>query len=186
MGRITLAVRAFFAVLFGSVPAEAMRALLLGDAGVPPAGAGAVTTSRPMSAPERPAERKRSRRNDAISLLATLQREARFVDLVQEPLQNYSDQQIGAAARDVLRDCRSVLSRLFDLQPVADADENSQVEAPSDGSGRWRITGKVEGGPPFRGRLVHHGWEAARCELPQWSGGEESVAVIAPAEVELE
>ena len=33
-------------------------------------------------------------RNDAISLLATLQREARFVDIVKEPLADYSDAQV--------------------------------------------------------------------------------------------
>ena len=56
-----------------------------------------------------PAAEPAPRRSDAITLLAALQREARFVDLVQEPLGEYSDDQIGAAARDVLRDCREVL-----------------------------------------------------------------------------
>ena len=40
-------------------------------------------------------------------------REARFVDLVNESLDGYSDAQIGAAARDVLRDSKKVLDRLF-------------------------------------------------------------------------
>jgi hypothetical protein len=38
-----------------------------------------------------PAERVAPMRNDAITLLATLQREARLVDIVKEPLTEYSD-----------------------------------------------------------------------------------------------
>lgn len=101
-------------------------------------------------------------------------REARFVDLVQEPLTKFSDAQIGAASPDVLRDCQRVLERMFALQPVSDAPENNVVETPSNlQDGRWRVSGKVQGEPPFRGRLVHHGWEATRCELPQWNGSDE-------------
>ena len=44
--------------------------------------------------------------------------------------------------------------------------------------------GKVQGEPPFRGRLIHHGWEASRCEIPQWNGADAAAQVVAPAEVE--
>ena len=83
-------------------------------------------------------------RNDAITLLATLQREARLVDIVKEPLTEYSDAQVGAAARDVLRDCGTVLDRLFDLQAVVDQDEGDTVEIPAGfDAGRYRVTGNV-------------------------------------------
>ena len=52
-------------------------------------------------------------RSEAITLLAALQREARFVDFIQESLAGYTDAQIGAAARDVHRDCGTVLKRMF-------------------------------------------------------------------------
>ena len=108
------------------------------------------------------------------------------MDLVQEPLADYSDEQIGAAARDVLHRCAEVLGRMFDLRPVVAEPENAQVETPAHlGAGRFRLTGNVTGQPPFRGRLVHHGWEAAKCELPQWSGDADAARVVAPAEVEL-
>ena len=32
---------------------------------------------------------------------------------------------------------------------------------------------------------AHHGWEAAKCEVPTWSGGKEAALVVAPAEVEV-
>jgi hypothetical protein len=43
----------------------------------------------------------------------------------------------------------------------------------------------VEGGGPYRGRLVHHGWRATTIKLPSWTGAKESALVIAPAEIEL-
>ena len=125
-------------------------------------------------------------RNDAITLLATLQREARFIDIVKEPLADYSDEQVGAAARDVLRDCGAVLDRLFQLQPVVDQEEGTAVEVPTGADeGRYRITGNVAGQAPYCGPLVHHGWQAKRCNLPQWNGSEDAALIVAPAELEV-
>ncbi len=56
---------------------------------------------------------------------------------------------------------------------------------PQFSAGRFRLTGNVVGQPPFHGRLVHHGWEAAKCELPKWSGDADAASVVAPAEIEL-
>jgi len=52
-------------------------------------------------------------------------------------------------------------------------------------AGRFRVVGNVTGEPPFRGRIVHHGWQANECQLPAWSGSAESALIIAPVEVEL-
>ena len=125
-------------------------------------------------------------RSEAITLLATLQREARFVDFIKEPLDSYSDAQIGAAVRDVHRDCGKVLDRLFAIRSMVDQEEGSPIEVPPGfDAGRYRLTGNVAGDPPFRGRLVHHGWEAAEVQLPAWSGTQLSARVVAPVEVEL-
>jgi hypothetical protein len=115
-----------------------------------------------------------------------LQREARFVDFIKEPLGGYSDAQIGAVARDVHRDCAAVVDRLFALVPIVAQEEGTATEVPSGfDSGRFQLTGNVAGDPPFHGRLAHHGWEATKCEVPAWSGKEASARVVAPAEVEL-
>ena len=125
-------------------------------------------------------------RSEALTLLATLQREARFVDFIQEPLDDYSDAQIGAAVRDVHRDCAKVLGRLFSIRPVLKDEEGAEVEVPAGfDSGRYRLVGNVTGQPPHRGRMMHHGWEAGACELPAFSGSKSAARVIAPAEVEL-
>jgi hypothetical protein len=151
-------------------------------------------TSAPPRMPEPPARpvakkppaAKPPARSDAITLLAALQREARFVDFIQEPLTGYTDAQIGAAARDVHRDCGAVLARMFALRPAVSDEEGKEVEVPAGfDSGRWRLTGNVTGEPPFRGRLVHPGWEATTCELPTWSGTAAAQRIVAPAEVEL-
>jgi hypothetical protein len=104
-----------------------------------------------------------------------------------EPLDNYPDAQVGAAARDVLRDCGKVLERLFDLRPVSEQQEGSSLEvAAGYDTGRIRLVGNVQGEPPYHGKVVHHGWMAGRCELPKWSGSESSQSVVAPAEVEIQ
>jgi hypothetical protein len=137
-------------------------------------------------APKPPPTPRAPVRSEAITLLAALQREARFVDFVKEPLDSYTDAQIGAAARDVHRDCGKVLQRLFALAPIAGEAEGAGVEVPAGfDAGRYRLTGNVAGQPPFRGRLVHHGWEATVCQLPQWTGTAAAARVVAPVEVEL-
>jgi hypothetical protein len=147
-----------------------------------------IKQSTPLATP--PARVTKPVRSEAIMLLATLQREARFVDLVHESLTDYSDAQVGAAARDVLRDCRAVLDRFFDLQPVVNQPEGTSVEIPvGQAAGRYRMTGTDQAGSSGagssdQGTVVHHGWEARQCQLPQWSGSDELALVIAPAELE--
>jgi hypothetical protein len=181
MRRMMLAIRVFFATLFSAAVARQVGQIFAGAA---VAVAGGRDVPRP-EAKRRPTPRPPTR-SDALTLLATLQREARFVDFVQEPLGSYTDAQIGAAARDVHRDCAAVLQRLFALKPILSEQEGGQVEVPTGfDAGRYRLTGNVTGEPPFRGQLVHHGWEATLCEMPSWSGTNTASRVVAPAEVEL-
>ena len=70
-------------------------------------------------------------RSEAITLLATLQREARFLDFLMEPLAGYADAQVGAVARDVHRDCGAVVKRLFDPKPAVSQEEGSPLEVPA-------------------------------------------------------
>jgi hypothetical protein len=119
--------------------------------------------------------------------LAALQREARLVDLVLEPLDQYTDAQIGAAAREVLRNTAKTLDRFFALRPVLQAQEGTVIEVPRGfDPNRYRLVGQVAGQPPYRGQVVHPGWQASRCDLPTWTGPEEAAWIIAPAEVEIQ
>lgn len=182
--RLLLATRVFFNILTNSALAEVMQKHFGGKAAPAlPAPAAPVQPKQPPAPAPAP---KAPLRSEAVTLLATLQREARFLDFLMEPLTGYADAQVGAVARDVHRDCGAVVKRLFDPQPAVSQEEGSTMEvAAGFDAGRYRLTGNVTGQPPYRGRLVHPGWEAAKCDLPVWSGSKKSAHVIAPAEVEL-
>jgi hypothetical protein len=174
--RVWLAIVSFFKVLLDADFARGVRKLREGISAEAPATKPEITA--PVAAVPQ--------RSDAIALLATLQREARFVDLVNESLDGYSDAQIGAAARDVLRDSKKVLDRLFALQSVASTEEGKPVEVPAGyDAGRYRLTGNVSREPPLAGQLVHGGWQATKCELPAWTGRPEAALIVAPAEVDV-
>ena len=175
--RLLLAVRVFFRILFDRPFAERIQNSLGSFEAAPTEAAAEPAARGPV---------RRPRRSDSLTLLAVLQREARFIDFVQESLEGYSDAQIGAAVRDVHRDCGTVLERLFGIVPVMTEHEGTEVEVIRGyDPGQWKLTGKVQGEPPFRGRLAHHGWKATKCELPEWSGAEASERIVAPVEVEL-
>ena len=181
--RFFFAIRVFFLTLFSGATAAQIRTVLE-QRGLPAPEPQKEKPTRP--APVVRETPKKPVRSEALTLLATLQREARWIDLVQESLDEYTDEQVGAAARDVLRSCRSGLQRLFDLHPVVREPEGAEMELPAGfDTGRYRLTGNVSGQPPFRGQLMHHGWEAGKCEVPAWSGSADAARVVATAEVEL-
>lgn len=184
MGRILLAFRVFFAVLFNGETASRVRGALTGPAPAtrpePPAPVPPKQEDRPRPEPRRPVQ------SEAISLLATLQREARLLDFLMEDLSGYTDDQVGAAVRAIHQDAGKVVNRLFAPEAVITAEEGAAVEVPKGfDAARYRLTGKVTGEAPFRGTLRHHGWQASRCEIPQFTGSESAAKTIAPAEVEI-
>ncbi len=173
MSRLGLAFRAFMRVFRDPAFAEQVDRLAQGEAP--------------------PASPRQSTRSDALTLLSVLQREARLVDFLQESISGYDDAQIGAAARDVHRDCAAALERIFALRPVDARAEGAEVEVPAGfDASRIRLSGNVTGSPPFRGKLRHAGWEATRCQVPEWSGPEDAARlekpacwIVAPSEVEV-
>jgi hypothetical protein len=187
-----VALKAFFLVLFNGVLARQVNDVLQRRN-----EQSALTETKREAIPERPTATakpaaslkqapSKPARSDAITLLAALQREGRFVDFLKEELTGFSDAQIGAVARDLHRDCSKVVQRMFAIQPLLAEAEGASVEVPSGfDAGRYRLVGNVSGAPPFRGALVHHGWQATACELPAWVGGEGSARVVAPVEVEV-
>jgi hypothetical protein len=186
MRRLWIAVRVFFAVVARRDVADRVEELLNRGALPRPAPTLEAPKAEVTKPQPKKAEAKAPPRSEALTLLATLQREARLLDFLKEPLGHYTDAEIGAVARDVHRDCGKVLDRLFAPAPVVDQEEGADMEVPAGfDAGRYRLTGSVAGEPPFRGRLVHHGWEATRCELPAWTGSASAARIVAPVEVEL-
>ena len=185
MGRIGTAFRVFFRVLGDGNVAQDVDRLLSGEriaVSVEPQPVEQSEARRATPPPAKPT----SKRSDALDLLAAMQREARFIDFIKESLGEYSDEQIGAAVRDIHRDCAKLLDRVLTLEPVATEEEGSPIELPVGyEAARYRLSGNVGGQPPLRGRLVHRGWQAGRCEIPAWTGSEAASRIIAPAEVEI-
>lgn len=138
----------------------------------------------PKPAPQKPVPPAKPARSEALTLLETLQREARLIDFLKEEIGAYQDAQIGAAVRDIHRDAGKVLERLFALRPVMEQAEGSVVALGGDQAGRVRLVGNVREGAAS-GTLVHPGWAATKAELPMWSGPASAERVVAPAEVEL-
>ena len=180
--KLGLAFKIFFRTLSNAETAASVAQILAGQQpSLPPQGqVTAVKTPAKAPAPAKPA------RNEALSLLATLQREARLIDFLQETLESYSDDQIGAAVRDIHRDSAAVLNRLYALRPASEQSEGSSTTLePGFSATRYKLVGKVEGEGPFTGVITHQGWEATRCETPSWQGTEADKNVLAPVEVEV-
>ena len=121
----------------------------------------------------------------ALQLLGLMQREARFVDFIQEDVAPYTDAEIGAAARVVHEGCRKVLRDNFTIAPVRTEAEGSRITLPAGfDAAAVRLTGNVVGQAPFTGTLGHRGWQATEVKLPQLTDSK-AANVIAQAEVEL-
>lgn len=191
--RIWLAFVCFFRVLFdrnfaGAV-FETRRAL---EAGAVPPALGprreeeAVTAPEPEAPPEPAAPApERPSPDAALQLLALLQREGRLVDFLQQDIAGFSDTDVGAAARVVHEGCRKVLASHAEIAPILGHDEGASVTL-EDGfdAAAVKLTGNVQGRPPYRGVVRHRGWRAESLKLPEAVPGHD-VGVLGPAEVEL-
>lgn len=121
----------------------------------------------------------------ALQLLGLLQREARFVDFIQEDVAPYTDAEIGAAARVVHAGCRKVLGEHFTIAPVRPEAEGARITLPAGfDAAAVRLTGNVVGQAPFTGTLGHRGWQVTQVQLPQLTDPQ-AAKVLAQAEVEL-
>jgi len=188
LGRISLSVGTFFSILGDGEFAARVQRLRSGA----PATAAPVATPAPVAAPApTPAPQpaaptlKQASPDAALQLLGLLQRDARFIDFVEEDVAGYSDADIGAAARVVHGGCRTVLREHFTIRPVREEAEGSRVTLPEGfDATAVRLTGNVVGKAPFTGSLSHRGWRVEDVRLPKLAASHDA-SVIAAAEVEL-
>ena len=179
MNRIVLAFRAFFNLLFsGELSSDVLNALKLTRRG------GAATPAKAAAAPAAAPTVRIS--DGALQMLGIMQRDARLVDFLMEDIAGYSDDQIGAAARDVHGNTREILIRHFAPAPVIDAVEGSPATAPDGNGALVKYVGNVPAsGKPKGGVLRHKGWKATTANLPKVNSRQDLV-VLAPAEIEVE
>jgi hypothetical protein len=172
LNRILLAFRCFFEILFhGALSADALGTLKLARREQP-------ASAKPAAPPRTPAD-------GALQFLGILQRDSRLVDFLMEDIASYSDDQVGAAVRELHDQCRDSIARYVALQPVIDGVEGTPVKAPSGGPQVVRFIGNVPATPPTGGTLRHKGWRAAKVDLPALAAKEDT-SIVAPAEIEIE
>ncbi len=168
MNRISLAFRSFFSILFGgTLPSDIAQAF--GYSKVVPI----KSTPAPQSGPA----------DGAVQILSILQRDARLVDFLMEDVSAYSDEQVGAAVRDVQEQSRKSLQRYLRLAPVIDGVEGTFTKTDATDAGGLKLIGNVPAsGKAPGGVLRHKGWKAEKVDLPAAPPG----SVLAPAEIEIE
>jgi hypothetical protein len=171
LGRISLAFRAFFALL-GSGKLSAELASELGLV--------------PRVAPKPPAKSEASAQtaDGAIQILGILQRDARLVDFLMEDISAYADDQVGAAVRTLHEQSRKSLAQYLKLSPVIDGVEGAYTKV--DNAEGVKLIGNVppDGKAPG-GVLRHRGWKVESVTLPTLTG-KAKLTVLAPAEIEVE
>jgi hypothetical protein len=135
--------------------------------------------------PPEPIILKEATPDAALQLLGLLQKEARFIDFIQEDIAAYSDTEVGIAARVVHEGCSKVVKEHFSLETIRKETEGSKVTlAQGFDATLVRLTGNIVGSAPFTGHLIHKGWQISQVHLPKLTA-EHDAKIIAPAEVEL-
>jgi len=130
-------------------------------------------------------ERKRNERFRALHLISLLQREGRLLDFFNEDLDQFKNEQIGAAVRKIHADCKSAMQKYIGPKPIMDQNEGENVTIePGFDPSSIKMTGNVSGKPPFKGTLQHKGWRCSKFEMPSLSNVKDP-NIIAPAEVEI-
>jgi len=172
LGRIAIAFRSFFAILFkGELPADIAQAFGFTQQKAQP-------TPKPVPQ-ARPAD-------GALQILGILQRDSRLVDFLMEDISPYSDEQIGAAVRNLHDQCRDSLSRYLHLSPVIDSVEGTFTKIESGDPATIKLVGNVPAnGKAPGGILRHKGWRADRVDLPTLTSNQ-NANILAPAEIEIE
>lgn len=170
MNRISFAFRSFFSILFSGALAPDI-ALAFGYSRALPAKAAAPP--KPQAGPA----------DGAVQILSLLQRDARLVDFLMEDIAAYSDEQVGAAVRDVQAQSKQSLERYLQFQPVIDGVEGTYTKTEGLAQGAVKLIGNVPANGKAPGGLLRHkGWQAAKVDLPASLPG----TVLAPAEIEVE
>jgi hypothetical protein len=170
LNRISFAFRSFFSILFSGALAPDI-ALAFGYSKAMPVKA--PPTPKPQAGPA----------DGAVQILSLLQRDARLVDFLMEDISAYSDEQVGAAVRDVQAQSKQSLERYLQFQPVIDGVEGTYTKTEGVAAGAIKLIGNVPANGKAPGGLLRHkGWQAAKVDLPAALPG----AVLAPAEIEVE
>jgi hypothetical protein len=173
LSRISLAFKSFFAILFGDgLPEEIARAFGYSK-----------EAAQPKPAP-RPAVEFRPT-DGAVQILSILQRDSRLIDFLMEDIGAYSDDQVGAAVRNLHDQSQQTLVKYVSLRPVIDGVEGTSTRVPSGDPASVKLLGNVPAdGKAAQGILRHKGWRVDKIDLPKLVPSQ--LSILAPAEIEIE
>jgi hypothetical protein len=173
LNRISFAFRSFFSILFGGRLAPDIALAFGYSKPMPVKAAAPPAAPKPQAGPA----------DGAVQILALLQRDARLVDFLMEDISAYSDEQVGAAVRDVQAQSKQSLERYLQFQPVIDGVEGTYTKTDGVAAGAIKLVGNVPANGKAPGGLLRHkGWQAAKVDLPAAAPG----VILAPAEIEVE
>lgn len=116
-------------------------------------------------------------------MLSILQRDARFLDFLGEDISAYSDDQVGAAVRELHQQSRDAIARYMELAPVIDGVEGTFTRLQGVDPAVVKLIGNVPPQPPAGGTLRHRGWKCIKVQIPAQVLKNQ---VLAPAEIEIE
>jgi len=177
LSRISAAFKSFFSILFsGELPADVATAFGYVRA--------SAAKPAPVPATAKPAAPVAGPNDGAVQILSILQRDARMVDFLMEDISSYSDDQVGAAVRDIQSQAREALQRYMKLAPVVDGVEGVYVKTDGVAKGAFKLICNVPANVKAPvGLLRLKGWKADKVDLPSAppAGG-----LLAPAEIEVE
>ena len=202
MNRISFAFRSFFSILFGgSLPSDIALAFgytkpmpvrTAAAAPAPKAAGPGPKKETPVAGPvvnqavvNQTVVNQTS--DGAVQILALLQREGRLVDFLMEDIAAYTDDQVGAAVRDVHAQSKQALERYLRIGPVIDGVEGDFTKTDGLPAGAIRLIGNVPpNGKAPGGLLRHKGWKAEKVDLPVVANGGTPGQILTPAEIEVE
>ena len=187
ISRLVFALGCFVRLLVDARFAAAVRRLVQGDGLEVPTSAAPVkplppapTVAVPQLVAPAPAPAVDPKASARV-LLALLQREGRFVDFLEQPVDGFSDADVGAAARVVHAGCKKALAGRVTVAPILVEDEGARVVL-SGHEEHVTVTGAARG-KAGAFTVVHRGWRLTHDELPMLTAGHDG-AVLQAAEVE--
>ena len=120
----------------------------------------------------------------SYALLSLMQKEARFLDFVQEEIEELPDAQVGAVCKRIHKDLKKLFKDFLKIEPVFDSRENETVSiAEGFEPSEIQLSGEIDKKPPFKGILKHKGWMVDSLNLPKRSASARTKIQIGRAHV---
>jgi hypothetical protein len=188
ISRFVFALGCFVRLLVDARFADAVRRLLAGGPpgdvdearGALPSASVEPRRSEPQLVPA-PARAIADAKASARVLLALLQREGRLIDFLEQPVEGFSDTDVGAAARVVHAGCKKALAGRVAFEPVLAEEEGARVTLT--GAEADVVVAAAGGAKVGTFTVVHRGWRIVHDELPGLAEGHDGT-LLQPAEVE--